>query len=626
MNDELERLYLQDVDVMIDALRHIVPSLFTDVEDGRRLDKAFRYAHSIKSQAEAVGRPAVAQEAHALEELLSTARTSGVGVIDELQLRDRLFALHAAFAEEQGGAAPTSAGHGDSPVAEKVREEAPDKDAPLLLETAEHREAKLSQELRTMVGEAEQRGERAYLITVALSESSAMPQMRSYLIQTNLERNLAVLTSWNETVDKGSQASSSLFRAVVTTTRSETEIRKLVQVDEVTEIEVDAVGPRSPLSDETDGEGDDTEANVSVSERAHLSATELIPVLSAARRLARDAGIEGRDREHLLELLRNAAGFAGRIRDDLEEDLSDSFGPIARSVRKHVLQMATDRGKSVDVRILGAWTRLPSGLESTIGDVLVQLARNSIDHGIESIALRHSLGKADEGAITLGAERTERWVSIWVEDDGAGIDESIVRHSETASASTDGNTEATEDGSLIDILTTPGFTTVDGDRRSSGRGVGLDIVRHTVETLLSGRLSVESRPGEGTRFTLQFSAAARALDVLVVGVGRRRLAIPQLLINEVRELQAGEAVTSERGERFVAMGGAYTPICGVGHAQVAESGSVGILVNGAAGGVVLIVDRVIAEERVLRYRSNPYLVYSQALDRTVALLVPLHGC
>jgi two-component system chemotaxis sensor kinase CheA len=335
------------------------------------------------------------------------------------------------------------------------------------------------------------------------------------------------------------------------------------------------------------------------------------------------------DREHLLALLRSASGFAARIRDDLEESLSDTFGPIAHTVRSRVIQLAEDRGKALDVRVLGAWTPIPPGLESTIGDLLLQLARNALDHGLESAEVRKDLGKAAAGVITLGAERGERWVSLWVEDDGAGIDTARVRDAAGGDEVPEGNADDIESEDyelLMDTLTQPGFTTVDGDRHSSGRGVGLDIVRHTVETLLSGRLGLRSQSGSGTRFTLRFPVAAHTLDVIVVAVGPRRLAVPQLLIEEVRDLHPGDDTRTERGERFVALGGSYTPICETGHAAVPEEGGVGILVDGAAGRVVLIADAVVAEERVLRYRNSPYVVYSQALDRRVALLVPLHGC
>jgi two-component system chemotaxis sensor kinase CheA len=323
------------------------------------------------------------------------------------------------------------------------------------------------------------------------------------------------------------------------------------------------------------------------------------------------------DRERLLSILRGAASLAGRIQADLDDQRSIRFGEVAETVVESVESMAESRGKELQVQLLGAWVRIPKGLESTLGDMLVQLARNSLDHGIESAAQRTSRGKAAKGTITIGAEEGERWVSIWVQDDGRGISEEKVRAS---------NPSLAQDTPLLSILTQPGFTTVDGDRSSSGRGVGLDVVLHTVENLLLGKLSLRTKLGVGARFTLRFPADAQALDVIVVGLRNRRLAIPRVLVDDVRTVQRSDFTVNDRGERFVAIDGAYCPVCGSGLQALPAAGATAVVVTGTVGRAVLLGTAIISEERVLRYRNSPYQIYSQALDSSVALLVPTHGC
>jgi chemotaxis protein histidine kinase CheA len=361
----------------------------------------------------------------------------------------------------------------------------------------------------------------------------------------------------------------------------------------------------------SDGAHDDATA------RAQLAASELTRLVASARRLSRDMSGGRQDREHLLAMLRSAASLSGRIQADLDVQLSTRFGEVADPVVHSVESMAASRGKEVEVQLLGAWTRVPRGLDSTLGDILVQLARNSLDHGIEAAEERTRSGKPAKGSITIGAEQGERWVSVWVDDDGRGIREDEIRG---AGASRSADTP------LLSILAQPGFTTVDGDRSSSGRGVGLDVVLHTVETLLLGKLSLQTKPGIGTRFTLRFPAGAQVVDVVVIGLGNRRLAVPRILVEDVRPIRARDFTVSEHGERFVAIDGAYCPVCAAGLQSIPHAGAKAVVVNGTAGRAVIVGTGIISEERVLRYRNSPYQIYSQALDGSVALLIPTNGC
>jgi hypothetical protein len=116
------------------------------------------------------------------------------------------------------------------------------------------------------------------------------------------------------------------------------------------------------------------------------------------------------------------------------------------------------------------------------------------------------------------------------------------------------------------------------------------------------------------------------VDVIVVALGNRRLAVPRLLVEDVRPIRARDSTVSEQGERFVAIDGAYCPVCASGLQSIPKAGAKAVVVSGTAGRAVLLGTGIISEERVLRYRNSPYQIYSQALDGTVALLIPTHGC
>ncbi len=651
MTEELERLYLRDVGAMIEALHHTVTALCTEepAQAGvplrgagsvpALLDKAFRYAHSIKSQADAVGRGGVAKAAHVTEDLLSTARTAGLDAVSGEEIRSRVADLRDAFRHEPEVVRTHAGGPRHGGLAARaaalrgVNAATPATSVPDARVAIAAAREQLTLSVRAKVAEAEQRGERAYIVSVFLDSTAAMPDMRIYLIQTNLERAVAVLRTW--TVPGGGDSGSAsegaaeapAFHAVVTTTQGEEELRRLVSVDEVSRVDVDAIGSEQMVPIEWGAGREEPQPRVypevpgsvaDPAERALLSAEELGQVIASARRAVRDTGIEDpRDREHLLGLLRSAAGLTGRMSEDLDEELSIHFGEIARPVADRTSEIAAERGKRVDVHVRGSWTRLPRGLESTLGDILLQLARNSVDHGIEDAETRAQCGKGATGTIVFGAERNDHWISIWIDDDGRGIDEAAVRAL---------HPDARAEAGLLELLAEPGFTTSSGGSSSSGRGVGLDVVLHTVETLLLGTLELSTTRNKGSRFTARLPAGARAIDVLIVSVGRRRLAVPRMLVDEVRTIRPGDVAVMQQGERFVSVGGSYRPLCSSGLRVVTGSEAVGLVVTGTAGRAVLLAERIVAEERVLRYRRSPYQVYSQFLDRNVALLIPLHGC
>lgn len=671
MTDELERLYLRDVDVMIDGLRHAIASIFEGNTAGGGLDKAFRYAHSVKSQADALGKTAVARAAHAVEDLLSTARGSGRAGLDLRELDQAVATLRHVFdtgrkeAGQESGTLPGTARRSEDPASSDpstaggrgggtaggtegrngggnpfAASRAALFGRPGSLALAKEQ---LTGRVRSQLREAEQRGERPYIVSAFLSSGAAMKDMRHYLLQTNLERQVFVLRTWTEDLPPGDggpghggpghggpaagspaagltggdQDSVSLFHAVVTTHLPEEELKKLVSVDEVVRVDIDAITSDEmiPASWTSGVQG---QIQFGAAERSDLAAGELGRLIGSARRIVRDmdVGLES-DRQHLIGILRSAAGLVSRSRQDLSDELSVRFDGVARSVADRLVAMGRERGKTLSVELLGAWTMVPRGLHGTLTDLMLQLGRNSLDHGLESGEERRAAGKPASGVLRLGARRDDRWISIWVEDDGRGVDEEAVRKLQPPSE---------KDVPLISLLSRPGFTTSDEAGSSSGRGVGLDVVQHTVETLLLGRLSLNSAKGEGSRFTLQFPAEARTLDVLICAVASRRLAVPRLLVDEVRPLTMQDYATRDQQGRFVSVDGAYRPICSTGLQQLPPQGAVGLVVNGSSGRAVLIADRIVAEERVLRYRSTPYQIYSQALDRRVGLLVPLLGC
>ncbi|MDD1715660.1 MAG: chemotaxis protein CheA, partial [Methanolinea sp.] len=212
--------------------------------------------------------------------------------------------------------------------------------------------------------------------------------------------------------------------------------------------------------------------------------------------------------------------------------LNHIFNRFPRTVR----DIAHRQGKEVEFVIEGGDTELDRSVMDGLNDPLLHLIRNGIDHGIESPAVREAAGKPAKGTLLLSARRDRDNVIITIEDDGGGIDVERVRKKAVERGLVSAETAGTlshED--VIDFLFRPGFSTAEAVTDISGRGVGLDVVRTTLESL-KGSIKVESTLGKGSRFELLLPPTMAIVTVMMVRINGRRCAIPVQNVVEVASL------------------------------------------------------------------------------------------
>ncbi len=173
---------------------------------------------------------------------------------------------------------------------------------------------------------------------------------------------------------------------------------------------------------------------------------------------------------------------------------------------KMVRQLARDLDKKINLEIIGAETELDRTVIDEIGDPLVHLIRNALDHGIESPAERLAKGKPEEGTVTLRAYHSGNHVFIELEDDGAGINKKRVLQKALERGMVNEETAATlTDRQIAELILASGFSTAEKITDVSGRGVGLDVVRSTIESL-GGYITIDSKEGHGSLFQVQLAA------------------------------------------------------------------------------------------------------------------------
>jgi two-component system chemotaxis sensor kinase CheA len=218
--------------------------------------------------------------------------------------------------------------------------------------------------------------------------------------------------------------------------------------------------------------------------------------------------------------------------------------------RRLVHDLARDTGKTIELSTEGETTEVDKTVMERLADPMVHLIRNSCDHGLETPEERIAAGKPAAGQVKLSAHQQGGEVLITIRDDGRGIDRDRVRaKAEAQGLIQPGQTVSEQE--LLQMIFHPGFSTAAAVTNLSGRGVGMDVVKRTIESL-RGAIDIKSVPGEGSTVTLRIPLTLAIIDGLLVRVGEGRYVIPLAAVEECIELSLEEDLRS-RGRSFITL-------------------------------------------------------------------------
>jgi two-component system chemotaxis sensor kinase CheA len=203
-----------------------------------------------------------------------------------------------------------------------------------------------------------------------------------------------------------------------------------------------------------------------------------------------------------------------------------------------VRDLARQQGKEIELILEGEDTRVDKAIIDEIGEPLVHMIRNAVDHGIESPEVRLGRGKTRTGTILLSAAQESSQVVITIMDDGAGIDAEEVRKKAVARGLLRPD-ETLSDREAVQLIFSEGFSTAESVTDLSGRGVGLDVVLRSIERL-NGLVEAETMPGVGTKFTIQLPLTLAIISTLMVVAAGRTYAIPLGSVVESLRFAPGE--------------------------------------------------------------------------------------
>ena len=222
------------------------------------------------------------------------------------------------------------------------------------------------------------------------------------------------------------------------------------------------------------------------------------------------------------------------------------IGEIFERMTFVVRDLARESGKKIVVQLSGGETEIDKFLVERMMDPFMHLVRNAVSHGLETVAEREAQGKRSEGLLTLSATTAGEKIVIKIADDGRGIDRGRVLERANARGLDSGNAEI-DDAALLDLICTPGFSTRDQADRESGRGVGMDVVKNAIEDL-GGHISLATRIGEGTTFTIELPLTLAIAEALIVSVNGQKFAVPQSAVREVLEVESASTKVLENNE------------------------------------------------------------------------------
>lgn len=232
--------------------------------------------------------------------------------------------------------------------------------------------------------------------------------------------------------------------------------------------------------------------------------------------------------------------------------IGTTFGRFRRLVR----DLSNDLGKKIELVTEGAQTELDKTVIDKLGDPLVHLIRNSIDHGIETPEVRKAAGKSEKGTVLLTAVHSEGNVVVTIKDDGSGLDAEAIRlKAIERGVITEDSTPTPQD--LYNLIFDAGFSTAKVVSNVSGRGVGMDVVRRSIESL-RGKVSIDSTPGQGSTVTIVLPLTLAIIEGLLIGVADEYYVIPLSMVEECIELTSEEVVQS-KGNRLVEVRGELVP-------------------------------------------------------------------
>ncbi|KAB3535860.1 chemotaxis protein CheA [Alkaliphilus pronyensis] len=568
MNQYLD-IFIEESKEHLQNMNQILLQMENDPEEISKLNEIFRIAHTLKGMASTMGFQNLARLTHEMESALHLVRSG------ELKMSTSIIdLLFLCFDELEGyiGEIESNGVEGENTSSEIVKKledlrlkGTVSKEAPPKAEAKEFNQEKMNLQLdeyvHSVIKKALQQELNAYFIKITLDKKCMLKSARAYIIINNLEKLTEIVHS-NPSIEDIEDERFDLSFELVVVTKSDNSILKkeLSNIPEIESIEIidlkgniivkeekeREIAPNELLhensiveqqltnkaADESKGRKAKTGKTVRVDIDRLDNLMNLVSELIIIKTRLEDIDDSGNGQS-----MHEAIEYLERITTSLHDAVMKvRMVPIERVFNRFprmVRDLAKDLGKEISLIMKGEETEVDRTVIDEIGDPLIHLIRNSIDHGIEEPDVRLVAGKSKNGTVKLIAYPDGNSVVIEVEDDGKGIDiDRVKAKGIERGLITQQQSLIMDDIEAINLLFNPGFSTVNKITDISGRGVGLDVVKTKIESL-GGVVEVDNRRGEGTKFIIRLPLTLAIIQALLVNVGPEKYAIPLNTIKEI---------------------------------------------------------------------------------------------
>ncbi|ATH91439.1 chemotaxis protein CheA [Bacillus glycinifermentans] len=520
----------------------------------------FRAAHTLKGMSATMGYEDMAHLTHSLENVLDAIRNEEMTITSEwmdimFEALDDLEAIVLSIIEGGDGKRDVSEVCAKLDVTGAGKETAAAAEAP---ETAPSKSKWSYDEFqRTVIAEAEEQGFKCYEITVSLKEDCLLKGVRVYMVFEQLNEIGEVVQTIPETEVLEAEDFDSEFVICFLSKHNEQDIfNKIngvseIEKVEVTELKIDAAAPEeekegaekeaAPKQPEKKPEKQAKQANDKKepakpaagggTKTIRVNIDRLDSLMNLFEELVIDRGrleqiAKELDHGELTETVERMTRISGDLQSIILNMRMVPVETVFNRFPRMVRQLTKELNKKIELSIFGADTELDRTVIDEIGDPLVHLLRNSLDHGIEAPEVRAKNGKPETGHVRLKAYHSGNHVFIEVEDDGAGINrKKVLEKAIERNVISERDAETIEDHEIDALIFAPGFSTADQISDISGRGVGLDVVKSKLESL-GGSVSIKSTEGEGSLFSIQLPLTLSIISVLLVKLEKETFAIP----------------------------------------------------------------------------------------------------
>ncbi len=528
--------------------------------DQNAIDEIFRSIHTLKGASASMGFADMERLCHAMEDIFQLIRSGSASISQDLGnlLLSCSDVLEQMIDDVEGGG-DTSSLNPDEQVqtlkqwlsehgggsAKKEQ-----KNVPVTPSTAETKEIPASDENSDLP---------TYDLHITVATECMMKDVRAMIAIGNLEA-LGTIISINpskEAIDEGNFDGS--LDLCIASDAGEEALKTAALGTEIASVEIKPVVKQAKKAP---ADGDKKQCATASSDKSReiknlrVDITQLDHIMNLVEDLVINRGrLKQIAEEHHIKEMNEAIGMVDRSVSELQNlmmvirmiPLNHIFNRLPRVVR----DVAQYDHKEVDFVMEGGETELDRSVMDGLNDPLLHLIRNSVNHGIESPDAREAAGKPRKGFVKLAAHRDRDNVIIEIIDDGAGINvEKVKRKGVEKGLITQETADVMGVDEAIELLFQPGFSTADTITDISGRGVGLDVVRRSIESL-KGTIRVETTEGKGSRFELLLPPTMAIVDVMIVRINGHRLAIPISSIVEVANFKRDDTHQIGKGEAIL---------------------------------------------------------------------------